>query len=98
ETCFQRLVQPSWPAYSSTFPVGRVPLACGSFPPSENRVQYPHLSTYMRGFCHDISSLFLAVYLYSADKYHRLTRRPSKGQKGPDETALMASQWPSPRW
>src|SRR3989442_727085 len=40
---------------------GRVPLACGSFPPSENRVKYPHLSTCMRGFCHDIPSLFLSV-------------------------------------
>src|SRR5438094_8860045 len=29
---------------------GRVPQACGSFPPPENRVKYPHFSTCMRGF------------------------------------------------
>jgi hypothetical protein len=40
---------------------GRVPQACGSFPPPENRVKYPHFSTCMRGFCHGISSLFLPV-------------------------------------
>jgi CRISPR-associated protein GSU0053 (Cas_GSU0053) len=38
------------------------------------------------------------VYLSSADKYHRLPRRLSKGQKGPDERALMASQRPSEPW
>src|SRR5882672_8990825 len=32
------------------------------------------------------------VYLPNADKYRRLTRRPSQGQKGLDERALMASQ------
>src|SRR5882672_12372226 len=30
-----------------------------------------------------------------SDKYHRLTRRLSKGQKGLQERALMASQQPS---
>ena len=35
------------------------------------------------------------VYLSPAAKYHRLTRRPSQGQKGLDERAVMASQWPS---
>src|SRR5712692_3424526 len=29
------------------------------------------------------------VYLHPADKYHRLTRRLSQGQKGIDERALM---------
>src|SRR2546427_11505460 len=38
------------------------------------------------------------VYLSSADKYHRLPRRLSKGQKGPDERALIASQRPSEPW
>ena len=32
------------------------------------------------------------VYLHPADKYSRLTHRPSQGQKGIDERALMASQ------
>jgi hypothetical protein len=32
-----------------------------------------------------------AVYLHTADKYHKRTRRPSQGQKGIDERALMAS-------
>jgi Rhodopirellula transposase DDE domain len=36
--------------------------------------------------------------LHPADKYHRLTHRPSQGQKGLDERALMASQWPSEPW
>src|SRR6266481_4427379 len=40
---------------------GRVPLTCGSFPPPENRVKYPHFSTCMRRFCHGLSSLFLPV-------------------------------------
>src|SRR2546425_12072148 len=40
---------------------GRVPLTCGSFPPPENRVKYPHFSTCMRRFCHGTSSLFLPV-------------------------------------
>jgi putative transposase len=39
-----------------------------------------------------------AVYLHPADKYYRLTRRPSQGQKGLDERAIMASQWPSHPW
>jgi hypothetical protein len=38
------------------------------------------------------------VYLSPADKYHRLTRRPSQGQKGIDERALMVSQRPSEPW
>ena len=40
----------------------------------------------------------LAVYLHPADKYYRLTRRPSQGQKGLEERAIMASQWPSHPW
>jgi DDE superfamily endonuclease len=35
------------------------------------------------------------VYLSPADKYHRLTRRPSQGQKGLEERALRASLQPS---
>src|SRR5712691_4679779 len=35
------------------------------------------------------------VYLSPAAKYDRLTCRPSQGQKGLDERAIMASQWPS---
>ena len=38
------------------------------------------------------------VYLSPADKYRRLTRRPSQGQKGLDKRAIMASQWPSHPW
>jgi len=38
------------------------------------------------------------VYLHPADKYFRLTHRPSQEQKGLDERALMASQRPSPPW
>ena len=34
---------------------------------------------------------FMVVYLPNADKYRRLTRRPSQGQKGIDERTLMAS-------
>src|SRR5207244_12048578 len=34
------------------------------------------------------------MYLSPGDKYHRLTRRLSQGQKGLDERALMASQRP----
>jgi hypothetical protein len=41
---------------------------------------------------------FSAVYLSPADKYHRLTRRLSQGQKGLKERALMASQRPSEPW
>jgi hypothetical protein len=40
----------------------------------------------------------LAVYLHTADKYHGFTHRPSPGQKGMDEKAIMASQWPSEPW
>src|SRR6476619_6966555 len=32
-----------------------------------------------------------AVYLHPADKYYRLTRRPSQGQKDLDERALRSS-------
>ncbi len=39
-----------------------------------------------------------AVYLHTADKYHGFTHRPSPGQKGMDEKAIMASQWPSEPW
>ena len=35
------------------------------------------------------------VYLSPADKYHRLSRRPSQGQKGLEERALIASLQPS---
>src|SRR2546422_9346612 len=38
------------------------------------------------------------MYLSPADKYHRLTRRLSKGQKGLDERTLLASQRPSEPW
>ncbi len=38
------------------------------------------------------------VYLSPADKYHRLTHRPSKGQKGLDERATMTSPWSSHPW
>ena len=39
-----------------------------------------------------------AVYLSPADKYPRLTRQRSQGQKGLDERAIMASQWLSDPW
>ena len=39
-----------------------------------------------------------AVYLPTVDKYRRLTRRLSQGQKGLEERALMASQQPSEPW
>ena len=38
------------------------------------------------------------VFLSPADKYHRLTRRPSQGQKGLDEMAIMTFQWSSHPW
>jgi hypothetical protein len=38
------------------------------------------------------------VSLQRAGKYQRPAWRPSQGQKGLDERALMASQRPSPRW
>jgi hypothetical protein len=38
------------------------------------------------------------VYLSPADKYPRLTRRLSKGQKVLYERALVASQRPSEPW
>ncbi len=38
------------------------------------------------------------MYLSPADKDHRLTRRLSEDQKGLDERAIMASQWPSHPW
>src|SRR5712691_7848536 len=37
----------------------------------------------------------VVVYLHPADKYSRLTHRPSRGQKGIDERALIASLQPS---
>ncbi len=40
----------------------------------------------------------LVVYLSPADKYHRFTRRLSKGQKVLQERALLASQRPSEPW
>src|SRR5437667_10054564 len=36
------------------------------------------------------------VYLYRTGKYQRTVWRPSQGQKGVDERALMASPQPSP--
>src|SRR5262249_55983854 len=39
-----------------------------------------------------------AVYLPTADKYRRRTRRLSQEQKGLDERALMVSAWPSHLW
>jgi hypothetical protein len=39
-----------------------------------------------------------AVYLHTADKYHRLTHRLSQGQKGIAERARMASQRSSEPW
>ena len=38
------------------------------------------------------------VYLHTADKYHRLTRRPSQDQKGLEERPIMVSQQPSAPW
>ena len=42
--------------------------------------------------------LEMVVYLSPADKYHRLTHRPSQGQKGLDERAIMTSPWSSHPW
>jgi len=39
-----------------------------------------------------------AVYLHSADKYRRSTRRPPQGQKGLDERARMVSSRPFHPW
>jgi hypothetical protein len=47
---------------------------------------------------HEDDAQRAVVYLHPADKYHRLTRRLSQGQKGIDERALMASQRPSHPW
>ena len=38
------------------------------------------------------------MYLHPAAPYRRLTPRLSQEQKGLDERAHMASQWPSPPW
>jgi hypothetical protein len=45
-----------------------------------------------RGKRHPLTAIFAlaVVYLSPADKYHRLTRRLSQGQKGVEERALMA--------
>jgi hypothetical protein len=51
--CDQELRDPSMP--------GRVPRACGLFPPPENWGKLPHFSTCMRGFCHSLCALFLPV-------------------------------------
>src|SRR5215475_6737308 len=40
---------------------GRVPVSCGSFGNLKTRVQCPHFSTCLRGFCHGPRSLFLPV-------------------------------------
>jgi hypothetical protein len=50
------------------------------------------------GALSEAASVFEAVYLHTADKYHRLARRPSQEQKGIDSRALMASQRPSHPW
>jgi hypothetical protein len=39
-----------------------------------------------------------AVYLHTADNYHRLTRPTFTGAKRPNERALLASQRPSHPW
>jgi transposase len=39
-----------------------------------------------------------AVYLHTADNYHRLTRPTFTGAKRPSGRALMVSQQPSPPW
>src|SRR5215471_13149929 len=44
-------------------------------------------------FAHDGTERRMVVYLSPADKYHRLTHRPSQGQKGLDERAIMTSPW-----
>ena len=46
----------------------------------------------------DARQLCEVVYLSPADKYHRFTRRLSKGQKVLQERALLASQRPSEPW
>jgi hypothetical protein len=38
------------------------------------------------------------VYLYTADKYDRLTCRSSENQKDLDARALTTSQWPLCPW
>jgi hypothetical protein len=38
------------------------------------------------------------MYLPTADKYHRLAHRSSKGQTGIDLRVIMASQQPSHPW
>ena len=45
-----------------------------------------------------LGALYVAVYLPTADKYRRLTRRPPQGQKGLDERARMAFPWPFHPW
>jgi hypothetical protein len=56
-------------------------------------------STLKRQFQLDDAALDdLVVYLSPADKYHRLTHRPSQGQKGLDERAIMTSPWSSHPW
>jgi hypothetical protein len=40
----------------------------------------------------------VAVYLHTADKYRRSTRRPPQGQKGLDERARMVSSRPFHPW
>ena len=42
--------------------------------------------------------VWMVVYLQRAGIYKRPAWRPSQGQKGLDERALMASQSPSPPW
>src|SRR5258708_37719372 len=44
------------------------------------------------------TTVIRVVYLHTADKYHRLTRRPSQEQTGLAKRALMASQRPSHSW
>ena len=44
------------------------------------------------------TTLHRVEYLSPADKYHRFTRRLSKGQKVLQERALLASQRPCEPW
>jgi hypothetical protein len=69
----------------------------------KNRRQYVHahacvarcMRSSMRASMHAGHRACVAVYLHSAVKYHKLTRRPSQEQKGLDERASLSSQRPS---
>jgi len=49
-------------------------------------------------FCQALNMARRVVSLQHAGKSQRPAWRPSQGQKGLDERALMASQWPSHPW